>query len=112
MKQIIFTLCLIVTCSTTNAQKSTPTFIQINASIDALGNIRMSEFEIMKRPPGDSIFTNRKQIMNIVYKCNNAIDAINALAKEGWIFISAVSSYHDEKSGPSSPFVAYYFRKD
>jgi hypothetical protein len=95
-------------------QPSKPKFLQLNATVDISGNIKMLQFEgkFDKLKEGDSTVFSKITLIKIINDCKNAIDAINLLSKEGWIFITAVAINKDENGRPNSPFIAYYFRKD
>jgi len=89
--------------------------LQLNATVDILGNIKIVQFEgkFDKLKDGnDSTTFSKATLVKIINNFKNAIDAINLLSKEGWIFITAVAINKDENGRPNSPFIAYYFRKD
>ena len=96
-------------------QSSKPIFLQLNATVDILGNIKILQFEgkldNLQNSRDSANFSNAT-LYKVINDCKNAIDAINLLSKEGWIFIAAVPINKDENSRPNSPFIAYYFRKD
>ncbi len=114
MKKITSILGLILISTMTFSQTDTFKYIQVNASVDLLGNIKMMSIE---KPPKKSktisdTTVNFRHLNSLVLNSKNAIEAINLLSTEGWVLVSIVALSKVENGGPNSPFVAYYFRKD
>ena len=115
MKYIYAALAIIVLSTNLFGQSNNSKFLQLNATVDILGNIKIAQLEdkIDKLKNEDESTRSLKNILSkIINKSIYAIDAINLLSKEGWVFITAVSVNKDENGRPNSPFIAYYFRKD
>lgn len=115
MKYIYTAIVTIILSTNIFGQSSKPRFLQLNATVDILGNIKITQLEgkFDKLKDGsDSIGFSKVTLYKIINDCKNVIEAINLLSKEGWIFITAVAINKDENGRPNSPFIAYYFRMD
>ena len=115
MKKIYSLLFFAMLLSTSvMGQAIKPKFIQINSTVDALGNIKFMQLEGTEKKQKNSQDTTAeyKGIIKIISKSKNAIEAINLLSGEGWILISAVALVKDDHGRPNSPFIAYYFKRD
>lgn len=114
MKKIIIAVCFsLVWVPNLLAQNNNLKYIQLNATVDVLGNIKMIQLE-EKNKKSQSLtdtIADFSNINNIMLKSKNAIEAINMLSFEGWILVSAVALNKDESGRPNTPFIAYYFRR-
>lgn len=113
MKKNIFLLFFIFPSINLFAQNRIYKFVQINAVVDALGNIRMTNIEKNNKKSNNIDTTiNYNLINNLILKSRNSIEAINYLSNEGWLLVTSLPINKDDIGRPNSPFIAYYLRKD
>lgn len=112
-KILISTLIVLFVCVTSNAQLKDIKYLQLNASIDLLGNIKFIAIEKFKKKSEvqDSI-SQLKKVNSIIMQSKNVIEAINLLSETGWTLVTSVSVAKDEQGRPNTPFIAYYFKKE
>ncbi|MEO7988699.1 MAG: hypothetical protein ABI663_04105 [Chryseolinea sp.] len=84
-------------------------YIELRASVDALGNIHVFTLSGKNLPKIDSI--NYKQINSIINLNNDPIHVMNNLAEKGWQLVSFSQIASDQQQRPNSPFILYYFKK-
>lgn len=114
MKKYILLFFLIIFSTNLFSQNRIDKFIQINAFVDLLGNITMTNVERSNNKKANNIDTtiNYNSINNLISKSKNSIEAINYLSNEGWLLVTALQLNKDDNGRPNSPFIAFYFRKE
>jgi hypothetical protein len=89
------------------SQQKKFSYIQINATVDLLDNITMRSIS-----KSDSLLApDYKKLNEIILNEKRAINVINLLSNEGWVFVSVVHISKDDEGMPNTPFLAYYFVK-
>lgn len=111
MKKTFVIVSVLILCKLGSLAQPNIKYIEILATVDALGNIYMMPLYEKNKSIDDTLFNN-KQINQIISKSRNAITCVNLLSKEGWHLVSVISVSKDENGRPNTPFLAYYFKKE
>lgn len=96
-----------------SAQNITSRLIQLNATVDILGNISILSIEEPKSKIDRSdTLINYEIIKKIIRKYRKSIDIFNELTVKGWILVTSVYVSKDDNGRPNSPLLIYYFKKE
>jgi hypothetical protein len=110
MKKVILLISVLFSGIHVFSQTNYSSYIELTANVDMLGNIKIMPIDRKTNALSDTSI-NYKLINSIILRSEHAINTINLLANEGWLFVSAVTINKDQYGRPNTPYLAYYFRK-
>jgi hypothetical protein len=84
-------------------------YLELRASVDALGNIYINPLAIKKIKKSDSLYI--AEINNTIKISNKALDVLNNLSSNGWNLVTVTNISMDNQSRPNTPFVLYYLKR-
>lgn len=112
MKLLLIQIGLVLSCSNLLGQTFEIEhfqYLELRASVDALGNIYVNPLTISKIKKSDSLHI--AEINNTIKISNKAIDVLNNLSRNGWNLVTVTNISMDNQSRPNTSFVLYYLKR-
>lgn len=108
----IFAAILLLIAVGAGAQDSTTQYIQLNARLDAVGNLIVNDIDMPdpKKRAADDTLINYGQIRQLIVKFQKPAMIFNELAKQQWKLLFAVP-VENKMSQYESPTIVFYLSR-